>query len=257
MNRSEMIEYVKRQLGYPTVNVELTENQINDSIDKAINEIKPWYTIFRYLTLDLTSHCVDLSEYDVSEVTDVIKVFDTKSANNATVSDPFAYSGMSVYYANPMYAISNYSTSITARQGIHKIISSYAQMYQEQFYARLAMMMQERVAGTLNENISWKYYDNKLYVDTCVPSTSIITIEYIPNVADVEDFSASDRYMNYLKDLSVAFSLLVQARVTGKYQVSGSPTSINYHDMRNDAQRDIDRIRDDLRKTANTFFITD
>lgn len=260
MNKNELINYVKRQLGYPTVNVELTDDQINDCIDRAIDEIKPWYTIFKYITIDVNNRSVtDLSEYKINDVTDVIKVFDLSNTTgeNSVIRDPFSYSGMNAYYSVPMYSISKYSTSIMTNQNIHRIISSYAQMYREYFYSALATLMQERTLGTLTENISWKFYDNKLYVDTGTPSTSVVTIEYIPNVIEVDDFDEKSRYINYLKDLSVAFSLMIQARVTGKYSVSGSPTSINYSDMRSDADRDINRIRDELKKTANMFYITD
>jgi hypothetical protein len=223
LKKDELIKYVKRQLGYPTVNVELTDEQINDSIMRAIDEIKPWYTIFKYLTIDVNNKSVtDLSEYRINDVTDVIKVFDISnvSGENSIIRDPFSYSGMNAYYGIPMYAVSNYSTSIMTNQSIHRVISNYASMYQEYFYSALATMMQKRTLGTLTENISWKFYDNKLYVDTGTPSTSVVTIEYIPQVIHVEDFEENTRYINYLKDLSVAFCLIIQARVTGKYSVS-------------------------------------
>lgn len=261
MKESELIDYVKRQLGYPTVNVELTDEQIKDAIVNAIQEIQPWYTVFKYITLDAISSCIDLTEYKVKDVTDVIKVFDASTLNgkgSKSEIDPFSYSGMAAYYSVPFYAISRYSTSIMTNQNIHRVISSYASMYQEQFYAKLATAMEQRAAGSLYENISWKFYDNKLYIDTGVPSTTVITIEYIPNVITVEDFPDNEIYTSYLRNLSVDFSLILQARVVGKYQVSGSPTTINFSDMRADAQRDIDRIREDLiNKVSNRFYITD
>lgn len=256
MKKSELIDYIKRQLGYPTVNVELTDDQIDDAITSAIDEIKPWYTIFKYLTIDVMSSCIDLSEYNILEVTDVIKVATVGTTDQSSSVDPFSYVG-GVYMRYPMYSTYKYSMSRMSNQNIHTVISNYAQMYQEQFYSRLAMMMENRTAGMLYENISWKYYDNKLYIDTGFPSTTIVTIEYITNVKTVEDVEENTRYIRYLQDLSVAFSQIVQARVTGKYIVSGSPTSINYQDMRADAQADIERIRADIRKTANVFYITD
>lgn len=257
MNKSELIDYVKRQLGYPTVNVEVTDAQITDCIDRAINEINPWYTVFKYLTLDVNSSCIDLTEYKIKDVTDVIKVLDIRDTKNSEI-DPFSYSGMSAYYRVPFYAISKYNASIMANQNIHKIISSYASMYQEQFYSRIASLLERRAQSSLYENISWKFYDNKLYIDTGYPGTSIVTIEYTPNTLTVEDFDETSIYMNFLKDLSEAFSLIIQARVTGKYQVSGSPTSINYSDMRADAERNISRIREELvNKVSNRFYITD
>ena len=260
MRKDELIKYVKRQLGYPTVNVEVTDEQIEDAITDAINEIKPWYAIFKYLTVDVGSHCVDLTEYKVKDVTDVMKVFDSSGSDKDGDGDIRYYdtTGMYGYYSTPWYSIYKYNAAIMTNQNIHRVISSYAQLHQEAFYAKLATMMEQKAAATIYENISWKFYDNKLYIDTCVPSTAVVTIEYIPNTICVEDFGDNDdKYSNYLKKLSVAFSLLMQARVVGKYQVSGSPSNINYSDMRNDATREIDRIRQELRENANRFYITD
>lgn len=256
MKKTELIDYVKRQLGYPTVNVEVTDDQISDAITQAINEIKPWYTVFKYLTIDVNTSCIDLTEYQIQDVTDVIKVFDNVSKGSER--DPFSYSGMSAYYSNPYYAQSKYNSSIMSNSNIHKVISSYASLYQEQFYAKLATLLQQRTMGSIYENISWKFYENKLYIDTGVPSTSVVTIEYIPEVLKVEDFADNNIYTNYLRDLSVAFSLIIQARVVGKYSTNGSPTQINYSDMRSDALRDIERIRADIiSKVSNRFYITD
>lgn len=258
MTKSELVGYIKRQLGYPTVNVEVTDEQIDDAILDAINEIKPWYAIFKYLTVDVGTHCIDLSEYKVKDVTDVMKVFGSASSENSSDIDPFMYTGMMGYYSTPWYAMYKYNASVMGRQNIHQIISNYAQLHQEQLYSKLATMMEQKVAGTLYENISWKYYDNKLYIDTGVPSTDVVTIEYIPMTIAVEDFDDhDDKYMSYLKKLSVAFTQLIQARVVGKYQTSGSPTSINYSDMRNDANTEINRIREELKENANRFYITD
>lgn len=258
MLKHELLDYVKRQLGYPTIEIELTDDQINDSIDNAIDEIKPWYTVFKYLTIDVDKRCIDLSEYNILEVTDVIKVIDpeqlsfvSNTLNFGTLASPTAYG---VY---PMYATHKYATSRINDQNIHTVVSSYAQMYREQYYAYLANLVNLKTAGTLIENISWKFVDNKLYLDTGFPSTKIVTIEYITNVKYVEDVEENSRFMRYLKDLSVAFAQLIWARAVGKYSVQGSPTSINFLDMRSEANAELTRIREEMKTTSNVFYITD
>ena len=258
MLKHELLDYVKRQLGYPTIEIELTDDQINDAIDNAIDEIHPWYTVFKYLTIDVRGTCIDLSEYDILEVTDIIKVIDpdqlafiSNTNNFGTLLSPTAYG---VY---PMYATQKYATSRILDQNIHTVIGSYAQMYREQYYAYLANLVNLKTAGTLRENISWKFVDNKLYLDTGFPSTRIVTIEYIANVKYVEDVEENSRFMRYLKDLSVAFAQLVWARAVGKYSVQGSPTSINFSEMRSEANAELTRIREEMKTTSNVFYITD
>lgn len=250
MNREQLIDYVKRQLGYPTVNVELTVEQMSDAIDRAIDEIKPWYSVFKYLTIDVTSSCIDLSEYNVMEVTDVIKVMSADQRRSESV-DPFSYQ------LSRFPVKSSYSGFSRINSYNHKIISQTAEIQRERFYDQLAMIIDNRTSGILYENISWKFYDGKLYIDTGHPSTSVVTIEYITNIKDVDDIEEGTQFMTYLQNLSVAFSQIILSRVTGKYSLSGSPSSINYQDMRSEANSEIDRIRTDLRKTVNTFYITD
>lgn len=256
MTRNELREYVKRQLGYPTVNVELTDNQLDDAINNALSEIKPWYTVFRYLTID-AAQCVDLTEYQILDVTDVIKVLSYSSSSSNSGYDPFTYNASVIGYPSFVSSRMMYTFSRYGRTNIHTVISKYAQMNYEMFYNKLASILDQRIAGTLSENISWKFYDNKLYLDTGVPHASVVTVEYIPKIIEVEDVDCDTRYGGYLKELSVAFALMIQARVTGKYTISGSPATINYSDMRSDAQEIISRVRDELKKTANMFYITD
>lgn len=258
MLKHELLDYVKRQLGYPTIEIELTDEQINDAIDNAVEEIKPWYSVFRYLTLDISSPCTDLSEYHILEVTDVLKVLDpeqfsfiSNTNNFGTLVSPTAYG---VY---PMYATHKYATSRINDQNIHTVVSSYAQMYREQYYAYLANLVNLKTAGTLIENISWKFVDNKLYIDTGFPHTKIVTIEYIPDIRYTENVAENTRYIRYLKDLAVAFAQLTWARAVGKYSVQGSPTTINFSDMRSEATAELTRIREELKATANMFYITD
>ena len=258
MLKHELIDYVKRQLGYPTIEVELTDDQINDAIDNAIGEIKPWYTVFRYLTLDIDSPCTDLSMYHILEVTDVLKVIDPEQLSFVSNTDNFGtLVSPTAYGVYPMYATQKYATTRINDQNIHTVISSYAQMYREQYYAYLANLVNLKTAGTLIENISWKFTDNKLYIDTGFPHTKIVTIEYIPDASNVESIDESTRYIRYLKDLAVAFAQLTWARAVGKYSVQGSPTTINFSDMRSEATAELTRIREDLRTTANMFYITD
>lgn len=257
MLKHELLDYVKRQLGYPTIEIELTDDQINDAIDNAIDEIKPWYTVFKYLTIDVDKRCIDLSEYNILEVTDVIKVIAPDQLALVSNTNNFATMASNAYTVYPMYATHKYATSRINDQNIHTVVSSYAQMYREQYYAYLANLVNLKTAGTLIENISWKFVDNKLYLDTGFPSTKIVTIEYITNVKYVEDVEENSRFMRYLKDLSVAFAQLVWARAVGKYSVQGSPTSINFSDMRSEANAELTRIREELKTTSNVFYITD
>jgi hypothetical protein len=262
MTRKDLVEYIKRKLGDPTFNVELTDEQYHDAIDDALEEINPWCTVFRYVTLDVTGSVIDLTKYNVADVTDVIKVMAGGGlAMNSSISN-LGSSQLDMNFGGtviPQFWSSTYQfeNAVTRFEDISRVTELYIQSRRERLYNQFANMAQAQLLGTLYENVSWKYYDDKLYIDTCVPPTNIVTIEYIPVSLEVEDINQKDQFYKHMKDLAVAFAQLVQARVTGKYQIANSPTSINFTDMRNDANKEIDRIREELRTNINRFYITD
>ena len=246
-SNDDLIEYIKRSLGYPVVQVELTDDQIQMAIDDAIQEIQPWYTSYRYVTVNV-SRAIDLSEYGVLEVTDIFKVHSGDSAD--ADSDPF--------YLQTQ--LNQGTMSIQNSQGFgrgHRFASDAIKVDRDMFYMSLSNVVRQRTAKDFKDNISYRFIDDTLYIDVGVPRSSTITIEYIPKVLEVEDFVDDDRYVRYLKDLSVAFSNILLSRIAGKYEVSTSPSTVNHDRMYQDGRDEVERIRLDLRETAMSHYITD
>ena len=70
--RDYIKEWIKRKLGSPIVEVELDDDQLEDCIDDALDEVAPWVVQRQYITLP-ASQCIDLSEYKVAYVINVHK----------------------------------------------------------------------------------------------------------------------------------------------------------------------------------------
>lgn len=256
MTNSELKEWIKRQLGYPTRNVELTDEQLDDIIKFSLNEVQPWFTTYHYLTLDLISKVIDLSEYNIYEVMDVIKVIDSNKSSDI-YNDPFSYPysvGLAVgaNYMNNTQYISRITNS-----DIHHVISAYAKQYNELFYTRVAQLLQMRSIGTINPTINYKYdrISKTLYIDPGYPNCSIITIEYIPYLSSL-DMLRDERYIRCAQDLALGQAMIVLSRVVQKFDVSNAPARVSY-DYLSEGKELVERTREELKRISRRHIIID
>lgn len=255
-------EWVLRQLGYPTRNVELTEEQLNDSIMFALQEVQPWYTITEYLTLDLNNKtAIDLSEYNIYEVLDVIKIPNNLNANSSAADDIFN---------NPRYGVGGYGIvagghistypyiSRLTNSSIHHVISGYAKQYREMFYSRLATILAQRTAGTVLPGMNYEYdrTSKTLYIASGYPSSTVITIEYIPYIDEFYKIK-DERYRRCAQDLALGHAMQILYRVVGKYDVGNAPAKVNYSMYMNDSEKLITQAKEELKRISQTTFTID
>lgn len=256
----DLKNYILRHLGYPTRNVELTDEQLDDCVEFAIQEVQPWYTITEYLTFDLNNRTViDLSEYNVFEILDIFKMPSSYLTNNP-YEDPFNYMGRAIggIGITAGYIGSSIYISRLTNSDIHHVISAYAKQYNELFYARLAEIVNQRTAGTVLPTINYEYdrTNRKLYIATGYPPTTILTLEYVPYVDDFSKIK-DNRYKRCCQDLALGQAMSVLSRVVGKYNISNAPSSINYEMYREDSDKLIEHAREELKRISLTTYVTD
>ena len=251
MTTQELKEYILRQLGSPKVNVEVTEDQLQDAIDNAIYELQPWLSIRKYITVN-NSQCIDMTPYNAINVVDVQEVLGSGSTNSSESIFNIGSNGYLPRSDNIALQLTPYNTNI------HTYATNYSRARRESLYSTLSSMVNQRTQNTMNPHKSFQFIDDKLYV-YC--NASKITIEYNGRIDKPEDLSGNDmntrKFIKYLKDLSVAFTQIIQARITGKYQDNNSPIKVDSDRIEKGAQTDIDRIREELRHQSNKFFISD
>lgn len=258
----DLKNYVLRHLGYPTRNVELTEEQLDDCIEFAIQEVQPWYTVTEYLTFDLNNRTViDLSEYNVFEILDIFKMPSSALSGNLNpFDDPFNYTGMAVggLGITAGYIGSQIYISRLTNSDIHHVISTYAKQYNELFYSKLAQMVNQRTASTILPTMNYEYdrITKKLYIAAGYPPSTILTLEYVPYVDDFSKIK-DNRYKRCCQDLALGQAMSVLSRVVGKYNVSNAPATINYEIYREDSERLIEHAREELKRISLTTYVTD
>lgn len=228
--RDEIKRWIKRKLGYPTVDVELDDDQLEDCIDDALDEVAPWVVQRQYITLP-ASECIDLSEYKVAYVINVHKadISSVSSANSLDVFNPFSYK------------------MVVTRQSV--------------LYDQLEHILYNKQMGDLKDNISFKFIQNKLYLDIGYPTATRVTIEYSPRITDVsilaEDDEDSHLYRKFVKRFALAYARKTLVNIRGKYTVTGSPVELDADRQDSKSEAEIEALRTELKETVNTHFSID
>lgn len=220
-----LIDFVKSQLGYPTINVEVTDQQISEIIDAAIQK----FTEYAYGTLE-GSVVVELhgvGEYPMPEaMTHLIKMSKGSTSNITNFSANFG-SG----YVPDLWSEQFFSGSLTGDiiPGIIAISTTKAVL--DKFFA---------------DDIVYNYnpYKNVLQVLENYNGPAILHYQYEYTADD-----AGDGIFNHewIKEYTKAKVKELWSMVTGKYDqslVGGS--RINYDKMASEAERDIDRLHEEL-----------
>lgn len=192
MTNDQMIKQLKMQLGYPAVDLEMTDEQFSSCIECALLMAKDHIYVRRYKSYGLSrpdnrvvmpafTYSVDLSELQFDIITNVYPT---------TMVSPYLY--------DSMYLL-NYATS-----GVPASLA-------------LAINMRSNVEALVNR--SWKVIDKTLYVDKFYGG---VTVEFVPTVIGLED--VDDAYwIGWISRYALALSKEILGRIRGKMVIESNP----------------------------------
>lgn len=218
--KDELSDYILRQLGAPTVEVELTQDQLDDCIDYSIKE----FSSFAYdgelreavvLTVD------GRGQYKLPFfITSIIAVKGIQGFQNYGAN-----------YIPDRWSEEFYQAFESNSSGVDAIISisnNYT-MYEKYMYAEI--------------NYDFNPHKSTLYLLQEFKGNLVIhyTYEYTPEKIDkIYD-------QQWVKDMSVARARLQQSTVVGKYtQTLIGGASINFDNMRSLAEAEIENLKEQL-----------
>lgn len=237
ITREYLAGYVRRQLGEPIIEVELDDDQIEDCIDNALDEIAPWLVQPTFATFS-AEPCIDLSELDPVPAY-VIRCFRTKDYTTSSKSDN----------SNKFDVFDVFSTSNIKN-------TSYSQTIRQVTYSRLENMLYRNTSESLKDYISFKYIKPKLYLDIGSNISDGVVIEYSPTVDDVSTITNREM-QTYLKRFTLAHARMLLSDIRGKYTVSGSPVELDASTQQDKANQELEYLRQEMKSTVNTQFIID
>lgn len=209
--RRNLIEYIKMKLGYPTVDVELSDSQLNMCIEDALYEVLPWVVQDKYITIP-AQECTDMTEYHIGLIIQVYKAEPRcgSVSSNIDVFNP----GLS-----SSYGTSSYGSTVT----------------------ELERMLYYQNLDYVKDNISYQYIDNKLYLDTGYPKCSNVTVRYSEECFDVDDIKDLT-FKKFLRDFSVAFANELLGEIRGKVRTD-APLSLDYDHKYSKSSSELERLR--------------
>lgn len=222
--RESIKGWIKRKLGYPTIEVELTSDQLEDCIDDALDEIAPWVVQRQLVTLP-ASECINVSQYGMAYVINVHKAStNLNSSQRVDVFNPYSYS----------------------------VITSNRAMV----YDRLEQVLYNKTNNDLKDNISFRLVGDRLYLDVGYPPSENVTIEYSPKINDVG--TITDRlYQRFVRNFALAYARLILSDIRGKFKVSNSPVELDADAQDSKSSRELDTLRQELKDTVTTHFMLD
>jgi hypothetical protein len=244
--REEIRKYVFTSLGYPIVNVELSQLQLDVAIDQALNEYLStgaFETSYVQLPVNNSSSNVfDIPE-DAATVKNVVFNIPFETAAGST-QDIFSFA----VYASPFGP--NYTNFVHAAGNLG-VFFEYLQN-------------RNRAIGN---TITFKVVNNQLYVWPLPRNAPSILIEYSKNAFGVEDkdenISLSNSWgINWIRKYALAVSKGMLGKVRGKFsQVSGGPgnesQTLNAAELVAESKEEIAALMTDLfeRKSHIQFFL--
>ena len=219
--RDGLKKYILEELGSPFLEVELSDSQLNHSIDKSIQE----YTTVAFdgqQTKYIKFNCQGRGTYKVSKQIDEI----TNIAKSGIFNGGFDMSG---------WVDQNLSNYILSSSGValsYLVTLSATRSLTEKYFKK---------------SIAYEFncYKSELVIfeDFHGPLLIEAKMQYIPDDEDDKIFDAE-----WVKKMATAQARLLQSIVLGKYDqalINGS--HVNYADMRSMAETDIENLRQELK----------
>lgn len=117
-------------------------------------------------------------------------------------------------------------------------------------------MAMAQVRNTLATDFQWKYdVDNQvIYCAHRDPRPTQVTIRYVPDYQDVSEIK-SNTWIDYLIRMSEANMKKSLGRSRSKYTVEGSNVSLDGEILLQEANAELDKIREELEKKKNKLVV--
>lgn len=224
-SKALLINYVKLQLGYPTINIEVTDEQINQIIDDTVQK----FTEYAYGTLEGTV-VIQLhgsGEYDMPDtMTNLIKLSKGSTSNITNFSANFGAG-----YVPNLWSEQFFTGSLTGDiiPGILAISTTKAVL--DKFFA---------------DDIVFNFNAHRKILQVLEnyngPAVLHYQYEYLAN--ETNDLVYNQEWV---KAYTTAKVKHLWGTVTGKFdQTLIGGARINYSDIKNEAQTEIDRLLEEL-----------
>ena len=237
MTLSEYIEDIKDEVAVGVLELEITDEQIGRLVLKCFREVQRYIDETRLVEVPF-SGCIDLTNFKYHSIVNIYR------------SDTLGNSGIGGISAiDPMYA--SIMTAFGTAGGTVYNLQNYVLNYAS--YTSLGQMR-----NTMSTDLSFREdrQANKLYINVSCGTPKSITIEYIPEFEDVDDIK-SEHWKDLLGRMSLAMTKKALGRIRTRFKVNNLPYSDDGDVMLAEGTKELEEIRELMRKNNNVFLPVD
>lgn len=202
MTESDVLKYVKTQLGVSWVDVEAGNKDIKTMIQMALDKLAPYYEGHRFV--QASGPVIDLS---LHKPLTIEKVYEVKDNDLMSLQD-YVLGGIGVVVYDPtfMERLVNYQ--------------SFKMLWNEIQYQK---------------GKNYKLIGNTLYIDGY---NGEVLIDMLVRPYVVSDIDDNSQYCPWVKEYVLALTKELLGRVRGKFNVEGSPYSLDASQLLSEAQQE-------------------
>ncbi len=247
ITKTELKYWILRKLGYPTIKVELTSEQLDDAIDDAK---KMWikYAVGNATQEDwfIFSLIDGQSTYQLpATTTEVVKLLDSSSSLGSanelfTLENYFMNVGMLDFIDNPPHGLVGYYASLSSLKDLRKFTSS---KFNWRYY---------RGNSTLKLTPTPDSKDHNRYAMACIYKID----DYGTEVSDDSDELQEAIYDElWIKEYSLTLSKITLGAIYSKHanfqSIGNTGISLNGSELISEGQRDKERLEQEVRDHEN------
>lgn len=221
-NLDDYVNYVKIQLGAPTVSIACEQN-IPFIIEKiAFEDLKNYMQTIHTMTCAY-SPTIDLTDKKVANVKYVLR------NRNASMTITGMDTNMFIYQTQGQYGMNQWA--------------------KDQITYNLLI---NQVRNTLSSDMDFNYdkVNEKLYLYAQYPIPASITIAYVPEFDSVDEVYVP-YWMSYLKRLAIAYTKEAEGRIRSKYTLNSATYNLDGNTLLSEAQSELAQIREELNSNIN------
>lgn len=202
MTESDVLKYVKTQLGISWVDVEAGNKDIKTMIQMALDKLAPYYEGHRFV--QASGPVIDLS---LHKPLTIEKVYEVKDSELMSLQDyVLGGIGVVVYDNTFMERLVNYQ--------------SFKMLWNELQYQK---------------GKNYKLIGNTLYIDGY---NGEVLIDMLVRPYVVSDIDDNSQYCPWVKEYVLALTKELLGRVRGKFNVEGSPYTLDSAQLLSEAQQE-------------------
>lgn len=214
---TKMIKRVKRELGYPLIDIELDDDAIQEIVEDSIEDLNPYAGHYKAQTVNLTNGYADLTTYeDIFEVVGIISAESDTTITNDGLSD-IAVDCLG-YMTNSNSPYTKFTDRLLLQAARKKLISSFT------------------------EDTNFKVVNDILYVS---PTYSQITIEYRPKWTTDDISSMTNEMYTMLSRYVLDKCKITIGRARKKYSSNNAVFNLDV-DILEEGQSDLDELLKNL-----------